>query len=246
MCVFYPSQLTQKRTKAVENSCRKQQTRKNTDTAKINLPLGQAWLLLSILFDITAPTWNIAKEFRKLKRQKLQIFSSQPRVGSDIWANYKTACSVYLLSDDPEMSQLIFKFLIFWILFFYLFFLFTYLSYVFILYIYLFFLFCYLLLSAIRHPPSAVRRPPSAVRRPPSAVLHSPFASTVCFLLLQTPLLRTIKSSWRIARYVQTVSIDDSPVFWAHTKRAPHYYIQGTVCYNLRSGPILAVLIHSL
>ena len=40
---------------------------------------------------------------RKLKRQKLQIFSSQPLVGSDIRANYKTAYSVYLLSDDPEI-----------------------------------------------------------------------------------------------------------------------------------------------
>ena len=56
---------------------------KKYDTAKINLPLGQAWLLLSILLDITAGTLNIAKEFRKLKRQKPQIFSSQPRAGSD-------------------------------------------------------------------------------------------------------------------------------------------------------------------
>ena len=59
--------------------------KKNKDTAKINF--DQAWLLLSILFDIAARTFNFAKEFRKLKRQKLHIFSSQPRVGSDIRAN---------------------------------------------------------------------------------------------------------------------------------------------------------------
>ena len=58
----------------------------------------------------------------------------------------------YLLSDDPEMSQLIFRFLIFWILFF------IYLSYLFIHHTHLF-LFIYLLFSAVRHPLSVVRRP---------------------------------------------------------------------------------------
>ena len=51
--------------------------------------------------------WTISqKEYRKLKLQKPHIFSFQPRVGSDIWANFITAYSVYLLSDDPEMSYL--------------------------------------------------------------------------------------------------------------------------------------------
>ena len=59
------------------------------------------------------------------------------------------------------MSQLIFIFLIFWILFFYLFVLFIYLFYTFILYIYFFFIH---LFSIFRRPPSAVRRPPFAVR----------------------------------------------------------------------------------
>ena len=52
------------------------------------------------------------------------------------------------------MSQLIFIFLIFWILFFYLFVLFIYLFYTFILYIYFFFIH---LFSIFRRPPSAVR-----------------------------------------------------------------------------------------
>jgi len=55
--------------------------KKINDTAKISLPLGQiihqrAWLLLSILLDIEARTFNTGKEFRKLKWQKLQVFSS--------------------------------------------------------------------------------------------------------------------------------------------------------------------------
>ena len=96
-------------------------------------------------------TDHIAKEFRKLKRQKPHIFTSQPRVGSDIRGNLITTYSVYLLSDDPEMSQLIFIFLIFWILFV----LFIYLSYILILHIYLFiFIHLFFLFSAVR-----IRRP---------------------------------------------------------------------------------------
>ena len=78
-----------------------------------------------------------------------------PRMGkteedwnSDIRAGFITTYSVYLLSDDPEMWQLIFIFSIFWILFV----LFIYLSYIFILYIYLFIfihLFFYFLPSAV-------------------------------------------------------------------------------------------------
>ena len=98
-------------------------------------------------------TDHIAKEYRILKRQKPHIFSSQPRVGSDIRANFIATYSVYLLSDDPEMSQVIFIFLIFGILFV----LFIFLADRFILYFYLFIfihLFSYF-------PPSAVpiRRP---------------------------------------------------------------------------------------
>ena len=110
MCVCCRSQLTLKRSNAVENSCRKQQTQKNTDNAKIYLPPGQIINQHSISC----------------------LFLSDTR------ANFITAYSVYLLSDDPEMSQLIFVFLIFWILCF------IYLSCLFIiLYIYLIHLFVY-------------------------------------------------------------------------------------------------------
>ena len=108
-------------------------------------------------------TDHIAKEYRILKRQKPHIFSSQPRVGSDIRANFITTYSVYLLSDDPEMSQVIFIFLIFGILLV----LFIYLSYIFISYIYFFFFYSFIFLF-------------SAVRRPPSS-------SSVSFRTLQTP-----------------------------------------------------------
>ena len=55
---------------------------KNKNTAKINLPLGQAWLLLSTLFDTARHGPLISQEkFRKVKLQKLHIYSSQPRVG---------------------------------------------------------------------------------------------------------------------------------------------------------------------
>ena len=91
-------------------------------------------------------TDHIAKEYRILKRQKPHIFYSQPRVGSGIQANFTTTYSVYLLSDDPEMSQLIFIFLIIWIIS---------LIYLSILYIYLIHLlilfFCF-----FYFPPSAV------------------------------------------------------------------------------------------
>ena len=74
-------------------------------------------------------TDHIAEEYRILKRQ---IFSSQPRAGSDILPGLITTYSVYLLSDDPEIYICLI----------------IYLSYIFILYIYLFsFLF-----SAVRRP----------------------------------------------------------------------------------------------
>ena len=142
--------MTRKRSKAV--GCGKEQMyKKNKGTAKINLPLDQAWLLLPILFDITAGTLNIAKEFRKQKQRRLHIFSYEPRVGSDILANYETAYSVYLLCS------------LFSIFLIYL----SLIHYTFIhLYIYLFifihlFIISRLLPSALRHPPPAVH-----IRRP--------------------------------------------------------------------------------
>ena len=81
-----------------------------------------------VLFNIAARTFNIAKEFRKLKRQKLHIlytsFSPSHELEVTFEQTTKLHYSVYLLSDDPEMSQLIFIFLIFWIPIFYLFVLF--------------------------------------------------------------------------------------------------------------------------
>ena len=95
-------------------------------------------------------------------------------MGSDIRANFITAYSVYLLSDDPEMSQLIFIFLIFWILFvIYLSYLFIYLSILYIYLIHLFILFIYLIFSAFRRPPCC--HPPSV-----SAVYGHPFTSASC------------------------------------------------------------------
>ena len=81
--------------------------KKNKDTAKINLPLGQAWHLLSFRYHCTD---HIAKEYRTLKRQ---IFSSPPRVESDILAGFITTYSVYLVSDDPEIFVLLFIYLIY-------------------------------------------------------------------------------------------------------------------------------------
>ena len=111
-----------------------------------------------------ARTFHTAKEFHKLKLQKLHIFTSQPRVGSDIRANYITSHSdQYLLSDDPEMSQLIFIFfsILNSIFLIYSSNLFVIVSHIFILYIYLF---IYdFSPSAIRHPPSVIRHPPRSV-----------------------------------------------------------------------------------
>ena len=135
-----------------------------------------------------ARTFNIAKKFRKLKRQKPDIYSSQPRVGSDIRANYKTACSVYLLSDDPEMSDTTDIYIFnhdFWILFF----LIICLIYLSILYIYLihlfFYFFIYILFSAYRRPPSAIRHPPSV-----SSFYRLPIAGQIVhgFFLLSSSL----------------------------------------------------------
>ena len=160
-------QLTRKRSKAV--GCGKEQMyKKSKGTAKINLPLGQAWLLLPILFDITAGTLNIAKEFCKQRQRRLHIFSYEPRVGSDILANYKTAYSVYLL------CSLFSIFLIYLSL--------IYLSYTFIyLFIYFYSFIYYFTPSAIRPPPSATRRP-----HPPSvsASYRHPFnakSGALCF-----------------------------------------------------------------
>ena len=154
--------------------CGKEQMyKKNKGTAKINLPLGQAWLLLPILFDITAGTLNIAKEFRKQKQRRLHIFSYEPRVGSDILANYKTAYSVYLLCS---------------LFIFYLFSLFIYLLYIYLIHLYIYlFIFIHLFIVS--------RRLPSAVRRPPSAIRHPPSTSAVRFRVLQTPFQCKVRCS---------------------------------------------------
>ena len=148
---MFVSQLTQKRSKAV--GCGKQQnvyrkikiyTAKNSLTSRPSVAsfVHSFW---------HHGTDHVRKEFCKLKRQKPHIFSSQPRVGSDVRANFITTYSVYLLSDDPEMSQVIFIFLIFWILFVLL----VYLCRIFILYIYLFiFIHLFFLFSEVRRPPS--------------------------------------------------------------------------------------------
>ena len=122
-------------------------------------------------------TFNIAKKFRKLKRQKPHIYSSQPRVGSDTRANYKTAYSVYLVSDDPEMPDTTDIYIFnhdFWILFF-----FINLSYSFIYLIDLPYTFIYFFHLFI------------IFRQSPSAVHHPTSASAVRFLVLQTPHRKT-------------------------------------------------------
>ena len=143
--------------------CGKEQMyKKNKGTAKINLPLGQAWLLLPILFDITAGTLNIAKEFRKQKQRRLHIFSYEPRVGSDILANYKTAYSVYLLCS---------------LFIFYLFSLFIYLLYIYLIHLYIYlFIFIHLFIIS--------RRLPSALHPSVSASYRHPFnakSGALCF-----------------------------------------------------------------
>ena len=78
---------------------------------------------------------------------------------SEIRANYVTAHSVYLLSNNPEMSQLISIFLIFKFLqLLSICLIFIYLIHLIHLFIYLFLIF--------RHPPSAIRYPPSAISHP--------------------------------------------------------------------------------
>ena len=166
-------QLTRKRSKAV--GCGKEQMyKKNKGTAKINLPLGQAWLLLPILFDITAGTLNIAKEFRKQKQRRLHIFSYEPRVGSDILANYKTAYSVYLLCS---------------LFIFYLFFLFIYLLYIYLIHLYIYlFIFVHLFIIS--------RRLPSALRHPPPAVhIRRPFPRLTDTLSMQSQVLSAFQSN---------------------------------------------------
>ena len=112
---------------------------------------------------------------------KTRYISTISRKNRGLWTVYKTASSVYLHSDDPKMSQMIFT-----VLFFYL-------SHIFIVNIYSFYSFIYLLnylsFSAIRHLPSAVHRPSSSVRRPPSARR---------FLVLQSPAEWRIFLHWRL------------------------------------------------
>ena len=136
--------------------------------------------LLSFLFSAVRHPFTHFTDTQIETTETINIFSSQPRVGNDIRANYKIAHSVYLLSNDPEMSQLIFIFLIFWILFFICLVLLIYLSSIFIIYIYLFiylFIFIHSFIIFCR-PPSAVRLPSSVIRRPHPPSIFSAFTAT--------------------------------------------------------------------
>ena len=103
MCVCYRSQLIRKRSKAVEISWRKHKHKKNNN----NLLPGQ------IIYQRSGISSVYSLRHRQIETTDYTVFSSQPKVGGDIRASHITAHSVYLLFDDPKMSQLIFIFLIF-------------------------------------------------------------------------------------------------------------------------------------
>ena len=103
---------------------------------------------MSILFDIG-----------KLKRQAT-VFSSQPKVGSDIRANHITAHSRDVTTDIYVFNILISYF-------FHLFDLFLSILYIYLIHVFIF------LFSPIRRPPSAVR-----IRRPLPHLTDSPRAGT--------------------------------------------------------------------
>ena len=142
MCVCYRSQLIRKRSKAVEISWRKHKHKKNNN----NLLPGQ------IIYQRGGISSVYSLRHRQIETTDYTVFSSKPKVGGDIRASHITAHSVYLLFDNPKMSQLIFIFLIFQILIFHLFVLFfIYLIYLSYTFIYLLFIYFYYF------PPSAVR-----------------------------------------------------------------------------------------
>ena len=122
----------------------------NSKHNKIKIPQK-----LTFLFDIGTDLKYRKRILQTETTETTHLFFPEPRVGSDIQANVIPAYSVYLLSDDPEMSQLT-DIYIFNILnsVFYLFVLFIYLSYIFILYIYLL-IFIHLFII-FRRPPSAI------------------------------------------------------------------------------------------
>ena len=121
---------------------------------------------MSILFDIGTDL-KYRKEFRKLKRQKYKSFlPNQKLEGRTRERTPLLPTLSYLLSDDPEMSQLIFI----------LYFLHTLNSYflliclislsILIFILHIFWNIDFHLFIIFRHPPFAVRRPLSAIRRP--------------------------------------------------------------------------------
>ena len=120
--------------------------------AAINLPLGQAWFLLSILFDITACTilqenfanWNDRHHIPFLPSHEMEV-------------TFEHNCLLCLSSLRPswDVTTDIYIFNILNSVFFLnLFVLFIYLFYIFIFYIYSLFLFIYLVFSAVRRPLS--------------------------------------------------------------------------------------------
>ena len=124
---------------------------------------------MSILFDIGTDL-KYRKEFRKLKRQKLQIFSSQPKVGrKDTRASPITAYS-QLSSLRRSRDVTTYFYTLFLTYFKFLFF--THLSYFFVyLNIYLIHFWKHGFSFIYYFPPTTVRRSPSAVRHPPSVPL---------------------------------------------------------------------------
>ena len=137
------------------------------DNKQINLPLSQIIHQRGFSCPFSSTSWHgpsiPQKNFTNWNYRNYTSLLPSPRVGSDIRANYITAHSdQYLLSDDPEMSQLIFIFfsilnsIFLFIRLTYLSLYLIYLSYTFIyLFIYLFIIF--------RHPPSVIRHPPRSV-----------------------------------------------------------------------------------
>ena len=121
--------------------------------AAINLPLGQAWFLLSILFDITACTilqenfanWNDRHHIPFLPSHEMEV-------------TFEHNCLLCLSSLRPswDVTTDIYIFNILNSVFFFKFICLIYLSILYIYLLHLFFIFIHLF-SIFRRPPSAVR-----------------------------------------------------------------------------------------
>ena len=111
--------------------------KKTANIKKINLPPGQIIYQRSISSVYSLRHWQI-------ETTDYTVFSSQPKVGSDIRANHMASHSRDVTTDIYIFNILNSYF-------------FIYLSCFVYLYIYLIHLFIYLLFSTIRRPPSAVR-----------------------------------------------------------------------------------------